>query len=306
MTTCDLFQLVCSPWSQAVVLSHGETWLHHLGKVYFTLTRCFSSYISCSISLTGVTFAKCISSSVTSTTCTVAKHPVAQDLPCKQELEGELWLPARSCSDSKNILNILCRWEDAAYSPREKLEVIHSNQRGKSSYNYFSFFVCRNPVVEIRFPHQYVHYWLQVSKLSSIYRYNLKRSVKVHYPPHVCLRFLQKVNIFGQNYPGPTSTRNIKWVAAIFPSVSSTLSLRCRAIWDIVSSYFDLSNDCNTFSLKGNISINLDTTLANCHPCSHRWDAVVHMETFDKDSQAILRSENWVIFLRVNMLLGLE
>ena len=81
--------------------------------------------------------------------------------------------------DSKNILNILCRWEDAAYSPREKLEVIHSNQRGKSSYNYFSFFVCRNPVVEIRFPHQYVHYWLQVSKLSSIYRYNLKRSVKV-------------------------------------------------------------------------------------------------------------------------------
>ena len=90
VTRCDLFQLVCTPWSQAVVLSHGETWLHHLGKVYFTLTRCFSSYISCSISLTGVTFAKCISSSVTSTTCTVAKHPVAQDLPCKQELEGEL------------------------------------------------------------------------------------------------------------------------------------------------------------------------------------------------------------------------
>ena len=41
VTTCDLFQLVCSPWSQAVVLSHGETWLYHLGKVSFTLTRCF-------------------------------------------------------------------------------------------------------------------------------------------------------------------------------------------------------------------------------------------------------------------------
>ena len=104
-----------------------------------------------------------------------------------------------------------------------------------------------------------------------------------YYPPYIFLVFIQKVNIFVQNYPGPTSTRNIKWVAAIFPSVSSTLSLRCRANWDIASSYFDLSNYCNTFSLKGNISINLDTTLANCHPCSHRWDAVVHMETFDKE-----------------------
>ena len=54
--------------------------------------------VSYSISLTRVTFAKCTSSSVTSTTCTVAKPQVAQDLPCKQELEGELWLPARSCS----------------------------------------------------------------------------------------------------------------------------------------------------------------------------------------------------------------
>jgi len=118
------------------------------------------------------------------------------------------------------------RWEDAAYSPREKLEVIHSNQRGKSSYNYFSFFVCRNPV----------------SKLSSIYRYNLKRSVK------------------GRPQPGISNESP--------PSFPQYLQLLA----------------------SGNISINLDTTLANCQPCSHRWDAVVHMETFDKDSQAILRA----------------
>ena len=111
-----------------------------------------------------------------------------------------------------------------------------------------------------------------------------------YYPPYICSVFLQKVNIFMQNCPGPTSTRNIKWIAAVFPSVSSTPSLRCGAVWDIASLYLGLSNYRNTFSLKGNISINLDTTLANCHPCSHRWDAVVHMETFDKDSQAILRS----------------
>ena len=48
-----------------------------------------------------------------------------------------------------------------------------------------------------------------------------------YYPPYICLRFMQKVNIFMQNCPGPTSTRNIKWIAAIFPSVSSTPSLRC-------------------------------------------------------------------------------
>ena len=115
----------------------------------------------------------------------MARRQVAQDLPCKQELEGELsnLLDPASRSlqqDSKNILKILCRWEDAAYSPREKLEAIHSNQRGKYSYKYFSFFVCRNPVVGISLTcHLYDHYWLQVSKLSSIYRYNLKRSIKV-------------------------------------------------------------------------------------------------------------------------------
>ena len=48
-----------------------------------------------------------------------------------------------------------------------------------------------------------------------------------YYPPYICSVFLQKVNIFMQNCPGPTSTRNIKWIAAIFPAVSSTPSLRC-------------------------------------------------------------------------------
>jgi len=40
------------------------------------------------------------------------------------------------------------RWEDAAYSPREKVEVISSNRQGQPNYNYFSFFVCRNPVCQ--------------------------------------------------------------------------------------------------------------------------------------------------------------
>ena len=71
-----------------------------------------------------------------------------------------------------------------------------------------------------------------------------------YYPPYICSVFMQKVNIFVQNCPGPTSTRNIKWAADVFASGSSPPSLRCGAVWYIVSLYLDLSNYATKFLWK--------------------------------------------------------
>ena len=120
---------------------------------------------------------------------------------------------------SKELM--MTSWKDIF---REKLDVISSNIRGQPSYSYFSFFVCRNPVfvhlhmmnddAEVSYSWQTkaFYFLVEVSKLGSIYRYNLKRSARVR-------SIVRKRKIANGCFLGSTPAWDLKWVATFFCSV---------------------------------------------------------------------------------------
>jgi len=125
------------------------------------------------------------------------------------------------------------RWEDAAYSPREKVEVISSNRQGQPNYNYFSFFVCRNPV----------------SKLGSIYEYNLKRSAQGRAQPGI------------SNESPPSFPQYLALLASgnISINLDTTLvgCLPCAHHWDAVVKMETFNEDSKAILRASGVNISL-------------------------------------------------
>ena len=106
---------------------------------------------------------------------------------------------------------------------REKVEVISSNRQGQPNYNYFSFFVCRNPVLVI-----------SISWSSGIL--SPLPGVKVGFNLRVQLETVSpgKIEAWMEKWKSPagsSTARDLKWVATFFPSVSRTPCFRYLCLY---------------------------------------------------------------------------